>query len=59
MNLMNECGFVNVKVESYILFSPFIVYLSNELSNRLYEIEDKYIKKWGYLLIATGEIDCK
>jgi ubiquinone/menaquinone biosynthesis C-methylase UbiE len=56
-NLMMESGFVNVKVESYIFLSPFLVYLGNNLSNWLFKIEERYINRWGNLLIATGEVD--
>ena len=53
--MMLENGFVNVKVESYIFLSPFFAYLSNDLSNWLFKLENKYIKRWGNLLIAQGE----
>ena len=37
------------------LLSPFFAYLSNDLSNWLFKLENKYIKRWGNLLIAQGE----
>ena len=54
--VMEDSGFVNIKIESYIFLSPFFIYLSNKLSNWLFDQENKYIKKWGNLLIATGEV---
>jgi ubiquinone/menaquinone biosynthesis C-methylase UbiE len=54
--MLEECGFVNVKVGTYIFLSPFFSYLSSSLSNRLFDFEEKHIKRWGNLLIATGEV---
>lgn len=53
--MMRENGFVNVKVESYLFLSPFFAYLSNDLSDWLFKLENKYIKRWGNLLIAEGD----
>ena len=55
--MMIENGFINVKVESYLFISPFFAYLSDKLSDYIFDIEEKHIKKWGNLLIATGEIN--
>jgi ubiquinone/menaquinone biosynthesis C-methylase UbiE len=54
--MMLDSGFVNVKVETYLFLSPFFAYLSNDMSNWLFNLENKYIKRWGNLLIAQGEV---
>jgi ubiquinone/menaquinone biosynthesis C-methylase UbiE len=54
--VMIESGFVNVKVKSYIFLAPFFSFFSNNLANWLFGVENKYIKKWGNLLIAEGEV---
>ena len=55
--LLIEVGFVNVKVESYLFVSPFFAYLSNRLSDYIFDIEEKHFRKFGNLLIATGELN--
>ena len=54
--IMQDSGFINIKIESYLFLSAFFVYLGNNLSNWIFDQENKYIKNWGNLLIATGEV---
>jgi ubiquinone/menaquinone biosynthesis C-methylase UbiE len=56
IEIMQDSGFVNVKVESYIFLSPFFIYFGNKISNWIFDKENKYLKRWGNLLIATGEV---